>query len=426
VSSAYLLLEDGTRFDGDACGAPLEGFGRDAESSASSSATGEVVFNTSMSGYQESVTDPSYRGQIIVFTYPLIGNYGVAAEHMESINLLVHADYTESDASLVTRGPAEFYFRNPGASRVPAFELLTSEHSDPRNPALVRLFRFIGLAEEGGTGMPTIVRAWRQLGFALPDVHVDGERYEFALRLRYAHLIGDDDRAWLARLGGPWDEGEQMALVMARHCDALDNRDVQLRTGMHSADVSQLIRRLRGRGLFVPVGDGRYPPRYCLGRAAGESRSQATTTPETVSAVQPGAVSMGGNAVSIGGSAPSLGGNAPSLGGSGATLGGDAEPSGTDGGVPRDPLAAELASVAAPLRARARLDAPTRDDLFVRLCRVTPLSLAQLADLSGRAPDHVREIVRGLLARGRLQYEHPDRRRHPGQRYVAAPAQPAD
>ncbi len=69
--SAFLLLEDGTRFDGDSAGAPL-------------AATGEVVFNTAMSGYQESVTDPSYRGQIIVFTYPLIGNYGVAADHMES------------------------------------------------------------------------------------------------------------------------------------------------------------------------------------------------------------------------------------------------------------------------------------------------------------------------------------------------------
>jgi carbamoyl-phosphate synthase small subunit len=71
VSGAYLLLEDGTRFDGDSVGAPVP-------------ATGEVVFNTSMSGYQESVTDPSYRGQIIVFTYPLIGNYGVSAEAMES------------------------------------------------------------------------------------------------------------------------------------------------------------------------------------------------------------------------------------------------------------------------------------------------------------------------------------------------------
>jgi len=69
--SAYLLLEDGTRFDGDGVG-------------AGAVAVGEVVFNTSMSGYQEAVSDPSYRGQIIVFTYPHVGNYGVAAEHMES------------------------------------------------------------------------------------------------------------------------------------------------------------------------------------------------------------------------------------------------------------------------------------------------------------------------------------------------------
>ncbi|MET0206674.1 MAG: glutamine-hydrolyzing carbamoyl-phosphate synthase small subunit [Thermoleophilaceae bacterium] len=69
--ASYLLLEDGTRFDGEAVGALEVG-------------TGEVVFNTAMAGYQEAVSDPSYAGQIIVFTYPLIGNYGVSADHMES------------------------------------------------------------------------------------------------------------------------------------------------------------------------------------------------------------------------------------------------------------------------------------------------------------------------------------------------------
>jgi carbamoyl-phosphate synthase small subunit len=69
--SGYVLLEDGTRLDGE-----LLGSGGDV--------TGEVVFNTSMTGYQEAVTDPSYAGQIITFTYPLIGNYGVSAEAMES------------------------------------------------------------------------------------------------------------------------------------------------------------------------------------------------------------------------------------------------------------------------------------------------------------------------------------------------------
>src|SRR3954464_14833579 len=69
--SAYVLLEDGTRFDGDACGAETH-------------ATGEVVFTTGMSGYQESMTDPSFARQLITFTYPRIGNYGVSAEAMES------------------------------------------------------------------------------------------------------------------------------------------------------------------------------------------------------------------------------------------------------------------------------------------------------------------------------------------------------
>ena len=69
--SGYLLLEDGERFDGEVVGAAVE-------------ATGEVVFNTGMSGYQEAVTDPSYRRQILAFTYPLVGNYGVSSEAMES------------------------------------------------------------------------------------------------------------------------------------------------------------------------------------------------------------------------------------------------------------------------------------------------------------------------------------------------------
>ena len=69
---AYLLLEDGRRFDGYRFGTP------------GPSLVGEVVFNTSMTGYQEILTDPSYAGQHVVMTYPLIGNYGVNDEDRES------------------------------------------------------------------------------------------------------------------------------------------------------------------------------------------------------------------------------------------------------------------------------------------------------------------------------------------------------
>ena len=68
---AYVLLEDGARFDGLAC-------------AAEAPAVGEMVFTTSMSGYQESMTDPSYAGQLITFTFPMIGNYGVSEDAMES------------------------------------------------------------------------------------------------------------------------------------------------------------------------------------------------------------------------------------------------------------------------------------------------------------------------------------------------------
>ena len=71
MGSAYLILEDGTVFCGSSIGSRRE-------------VISEVVFNTSMTGYLEVLTDPSYAGQALVMTYPLIGNYGISIEDMES------------------------------------------------------------------------------------------------------------------------------------------------------------------------------------------------------------------------------------------------------------------------------------------------------------------------------------------------------
>ena len=68
---AYLILEDGTVFEGTSIGSSRE-------------VISEIVFNTSMTGYLEVLTDPSYAGQAVVMTYPLIGNYGICREDMES------------------------------------------------------------------------------------------------------------------------------------------------------------------------------------------------------------------------------------------------------------------------------------------------------------------------------------------------------
>ena len=66
--NAFLILEDGTVFTGTSIGSQRE-------------VISEIVFNTSMTGYLEVLTDPSYAGQAVVMTYPLIGNYGIYAGH---------------------------------------------------------------------------------------------------------------------------------------------------------------------------------------------------------------------------------------------------------------------------------------------------------------------------------------------------------
>jgi len=71
VRKAVIALEDGTHFEGEAF-------------AGSGEVNGELVFNTSMTGYQEILTDPSYHGQIVTLTYPLIGNYGISPQDMES------------------------------------------------------------------------------------------------------------------------------------------------------------------------------------------------------------------------------------------------------------------------------------------------------------------------------------------------------
>ena len=73
---AALALSDGTVLEG-------KGFGAEKETA------GEVVFNTSFVGYEETLTDPSYKGQILTSTYPLIGNYGVRKENFESSKVQV-------------------------------------------------------------------------------------------------------------------------------------------------------------------------------------------------------------------------------------------------------------------------------------------------------------------------------------------------
>ncbi len=107
---AILMLQDGTHFMGYSFGAP-------------SDAAGEVVFNTSMMGYQEILTDPSYKGQIVTMTYPMIGNYGVNFEDVESkgpyVEGFIVKEYSPTYSNFRAKGSLADYLKK---YNIPAIE----------------------------------------------------------------------------------------------------------------------------------------------------------------------------------------------------------------------------------------------------------------------------------------------------------------
>jgi len=153
---ALIALEDGTVFEGRSFTGPGE-------------AVGEIVFNTSMSGYQEILTDPSYTGQIVTMTYPLIGNYGVTPEDMESAGVHPKAFLVKEYNAI----PSNFRSRQTLADFLRAYNVLGVEGFDTR--ALVRHIRTAGamkgiVSTEDLSGESLVRRAGQWSGLVGQDM----------------------------------------------------------------------------------------------------------------------------------------------------------------------------------------------------------------------------------------------------------------
>lgn len=149
--SALLVLEDGRTFTGCSFGAEGEAFG-------------EMVFNTSMSGYQEILTDPSYAGQIVAMTYPLIGNYGANEEDVESRRPWVEG-FVVREASRIT---SNFRSTKSLQDYLKENSIVGIEHIDTR--ALVRHIRDKGAMRAGISTVDVNVQSLLDKVLASPEM----------------------------------------------------------------------------------------------------------------------------------------------------------------------------------------------------------------------------------------------------------------
>ena len=225
MNSAYLVMADGRVF----AGRPLGKIGR---------TEGEVVFNTSMTGYQEILTDPSYEGQIVTMTYPLIGNVGVNAEDVESARIHARGFIIKEESSI----PSNF----------------RSEKT------LGRYLEESGIVGIQGLDTRALTRHIRQKG-AMPAL-ICSERCDIpSLQKSAAALKGLDGVDCVKKVtcakpykweGGPWQLGEGYAKPSARTKFRVVAMDLGIKTN--------ILRNLAGMGASVTVVPADTPPEKIL------------------------------------------------------------------------------------------------------------------------------------------------------------------
>jgi carbamoyl-phosphate synthase small subunit len=151
MNPAVLVLRDGRAFRGEALGALGE-------------TSGEVIFNTAMTGYQEILTDPSYRGQIVAMTYPLIGNYGINEEDIESARPWVNGFIVRE----ATRAPSSFRATLPLGEYLERHGIVAIQGIDTR--ALTRHLRDAGAQDGIISSVELDLERLRRRARALPSL----------------------------------------------------------------------------------------------------------------------------------------------------------------------------------------------------------------------------------------------------------------
>jgi carbamoyl-phosphate synthase small subunit len=223
--NAILALEDGRCFEGTAFG-------------ASGTTTGEICFNTSMTGYQEVITDPSYRGQIVSMTYPQIGNYGINPEDAESnqphIRAFVIGELCEVPSNWRSSQPLSAYLAD--------HKVLGIEGIDTR--ALTKHLRSRGAMRACVT---TELDAEAAIAAAKASPSMAGMDYVQEVSTAESYLWTDESREWVLPNASIGEVGPHRSLPPVRH------RIVAYDFGLKY----NILRRLRQAGFEVEVVNSR-------------------------------------------------------------------------------------------------------------------------------------------------------------------------
>lgn len=177
-------------------------------------------------------------------------------------NLVIHSDYMITGVLKVEKHDDCFVFSNPGSLKIPVMDIYTGGYSKARNPNMQAMFRMIGFGDNIGSGLPTILNAWKKENWRQPCLIENQDLHLVELTLTMASLIPDECHIALHDIYGSdyekLNKEEQLVLATAFTEKCTSNYRMQQLLGRNSLDVGKTLYALVGKGMLVPANKGRW------------------------------------------------------------------------------------------------------------------------------------------------------------------------
>ncbi|NCP56413.1 MAG: AAA family ATPase [Piscirickettsiaceae bacterium CG_4_10_14_3_um_filter_44_349] len=352
-------------------------------------------------------------------------------------NVLVHADYTGRASVLVVKRPDMFGFRNPGLMRVPVSVAIHGGEADCRNRLIHKMFRFVGIGEQSGSGLPKIFDSWKAYHWKKPMLEeVIKPNEQTLLKLWMTDLLPQGSMSLLARHFGT-EFGQvsnlaQLALGIAFNEKTVTHERLCSLSTEHSADVSKTLNMLVEKGWLKQTGHSRGSVYHLTTLDSMIPKADDVFNESNT---------LGSNSNTLGLSSNTLGSNSNTLGLSSNTLGSNSNTLGSENRdefgrlispseyhrfpfideltLLTEPTLIKLHEIAKEPRTKKRVSSDVMEAVLLNLCKNQYVSISVLSELVERTPDLLRKsYLSNMVKTKKLELAFPTEISSPKQAYI--------
>ncbi|HIF0226147.1 putative DNA binding domain-containing protein [Legionella pneumophila serogroup 1] len=326
------------------------------------------------------------------------------------VNVLVHADYTERASVLVVKRPDLFGFRNPGLMRITLDAALEGGYHDCRNRLLHQMFRYVGIGDQAGSGIPKIMSGWQDNHWRSPELVEQREPFDQTiLHMRMIDLFPAGIVEKLRTLfSGEYDELEhaaQVALAIAASEGTVTHEKLKIHTKLHAAYLSHILRGLVRKHLLYQTGASRGSVYHLPGFETPnpEDVFDDSLLPQNIDSSRNNEESSRNNAGSSRNNEESSRNSDSNRDKDGCLISGHIELPIIDSLENlSEHLRDALLLLAKPVREKKRVDPEALNDIILNICTNRYITISALSDILKRQPETLRRQYLSGLVRSKL------------------------